>query len=69
MLNASSIYDDLAVITSNLDQVEALLFENRMLFPFDSHFQLELDRKQAEIDAKRARIKTMTEIADYVYKK
>jgi hypothetical protein len=64
-----SVYDDLARVTSQIDQAQATIDEARLLYQSNQTFQLELDRKQSELDLERKRVKLMRDIADIVYGK
>jgi hypothetical protein len=64
-----SVYDDLARVTAKIDQAQATIDEARLLYQSNQTFQLELDRKQSELDLERKRAKLMRDIADIVYGK
>jgi hypothetical protein len=64
-----SVYDDLARVIAKIDQAQATIDEARLLYQSNQTFQLELDRKQSELDLERKRVKLMRDIADIVYKK
>jgi hypothetical protein len=64
-----SVYDDLARVTAQIDQAQATIDEARLLYQSNQTFQLELDRKQSELDLERKRVKLMRDIADIVYGK
>lgn len=59
-----SVKDMLAGVNAQMDQVQAQIDEARSLYTNDSHWQLELDRKQRELDEKRKRVKLMNDIDD-----
>ena len=64
MSDLNEVYDKLASATADADQTQALIDECRRAFPSDSLMQLELDRQQTDLLAKRERIKMMKFVAD-----
>lgn len=65
----SFIYDKLAAVTAEMDQLQAHIDESRSLYPYDQEHQLNMDRMQLELNERRQRAKIMKEIADIVYGK
>jgi hypothetical protein len=60
------VYDMLASVTADLDQVQALIDEARSKFSNEPLFKVELDRQQSEVDSRRAFVKQMKDLADVI---
>jgi hypothetical protein len=65
MCNFLTVKDQLAVVTADVDQAQALIDEARSISD-DPIYQTQLDEAQIQLDLKRMRIKIMKDIANIV---
>jgi exonuclease VII small subunit len=61
-----TVRDQLAGVTAEMDQTQALIDEARVKFQNDNAFQLTLDRCQTELDLKRQRVEIMRTIDSWL---
>lgn len=66
MSDIFTVKDQLAATTAQLDQVQSDINNARFFAMNDQAYQLELDRMQADLDAKRHRISVIRDIANLV---
>lgn len=69
MSDIFTVKDQLAGVTAKMDQVQSEINLARFFASEDQQYQLELDRKQEELNATRERIALIRDIADIIYPK
>lgn len=66
MSDPLNVRDMLVVITSEIDQAQALIDEARVTFKHDAEFNKVLDRQQVEVNTKRAEVRILSDIEDII---